>query len=66
MDNFSFDFQRENALESLVKRNRKIDFLEFMTGTLPLDSGRKWSWEKPSKWVTTHKAESTQNQDNAL
>jgi ATP-binding cassette subfamily F protein uup len=30
MDNFSFDFQRGERIGIIVKRNRKIDFLEFI------------------------------------
>jgi ATP-binding cassette subfamily F protein uup len=40
LNEFTFDFQRGERIELLVKRNRKIYFLNLLTGTLPLDSGK--------------------------
>jgi ATP-binding cassette subfamily F protein uup len=39
MDNFSYDFQ-ENALESSGKMERKINLLNLLTDSLPLDGGK--------------------------
>jgi ATP-binding cassette subfamily F protein uup len=64
MDNFSYDFQPGERIGISGKWNGKINLLNLLTDSLPLDGGKVVIGETIK--LGYYKAESIQNQDNAL